>query len=56
MSLNFKATNIQYSCDWLKEKLKKENFDVLYRKKEKLKERYLHMHCTVQSQTLLLFR
>ena len=25
-SLNFKVTNI---CDWLKEKLKKENFDVL---------------------------
>ena len=26
-SLNLKAT--KFSCDWLKEKLKKENFDVL---------------------------
>ena len=26
-SLNFKVTN--FWCDWLKEKLKKENFDVL---------------------------
>ena len=26
-----------YLCDWLKEKLKKENFDVLYRKKKNLR-------------------
>ena len=52
----FKFQGDKYSCDWLKEKLKKENFDVLQRKQKLKKERYLHMHCTVQTQTPPLSR
>ena len=51
--LNFKATNF---C-WTRSKKSLKRKTLIYCNKNKnLLERYLHMHCTVQTQTLLLSR
>ena len=53
----FKLQGDKFSFDWLKEKLsQKENFGVLQQKKKNLWESYLHINCTVQTETLLLSR
>ena len=53
LSLNFKVTNFRATGS--KKSLKRKTL-MYCNEKKNLLERYLHMHCTVQTQTLLLSR
>ena len=52
-SLNFKATNFHWTGS--KKSLRRKTL-IYCNENKNLLDRYLHMHCTVQTQTLLLSR